>query len=1495
MYESQPGEECDMSNDTEFQVQPINNESTIKSYKELISKWSNALPYPPIENLGEHIASCSATQYYLYQLRMTTHIATRYFEERETGKHGQASSNPRSIDRIDIMGVCSDDFTSDMEVPLNDTCFERTCGTCQGDGKVSCSKCSGSGQLNCSKCGGSGQIKYTEKIPCQSCGGKGRIKQQEPVERACPVCSDMGFDRKKRCIKCGDSRRIIEQKMVDRSCQSCDGKGYHAEPRQKNCSECGATGKIACPTCNSTGQVKCSKCDGYGTFEYIYFMVQKQSTRKIIETWGNENAPVFEEKFIALDRLEAIELFSKAYPSMPLFKVLPELANCHFARELENLWVNTQNEIQHLDNTHVNEQKIEFIKYTCAVKLDYTFKGKQYTEWINPTTERIEEYGNGVLADFSTLTAAEAQKYEEEKDLHHAAQSYLKASIIDHKNTEYVNNAKRMGQKIYQAVAIPMFLGYFSTLVLYFARGYPTKTADIIYGAAGFFILLLMQYIFKFDLMYKFVEGRQLLVVAGLIIGYTIGPKNVTNFAVSNNDFNWIIYSVVGVIAWLIIRLYYSLRIMKWNEFIKAEKTAKTYQNTIDSLSPSLGWTVCIMMCIVGTAWLSYKNSSDGVSKEAIYNRGLYLVKTKSNEPRGYYFMKTSAERGYVPAKYMQGSMLLKGQGVTKNEQDAIKIIKEVAELGNQDARILLGECFEKAIGVDQDMAAAYQWYVKATEDNNKGSSFVQSVKTGWTSCLSVLHLSSRKDGDLKNETYTIAKQNAQRIAEVSSCWSGAHSGNSDDQLRLAKCYVSGNGITQDDKMALGWLKKAADQGIIEAQLIAGEWTINGKGTEKDIARGLKYYELAADQNSEMAYSMLGDCYFDGIIIEADYLKAVKYLTKAVTKEIPSALFKLGVCYRNGLGVKQDFAVAFPNIRKAAEKGYCPALYCMGESYEYGNGISIDYTKALACYKASLEKTWECTIIKKTIEDGKAGSKRLENIGKYWALANEKKDAQAQHDVGLCFMSGDGVPVSSEEALKWFKLSEEQGNYSGAARVADFKYYGIIIPQDIPAAVRKYQEMSEKGLAYAQFRLGQCYESGIGTNQNLTTALSYFKQSQEHGIVEAADSIKKISRIAAVWNLAIEENNAKAQLELGKCYWEGDGIKTNLVSAFSWFEKSSKQGNGEALYRVALCYEKGDGVNKDSKLAVNSYILSAEAKYVPSAYALGVRFEKGNNGVDKNLTDAYKYYEIASQSEYEDSKKKIVFLKEIALCWTPAFSGDPKAQYMLGECIRKGSGIDKDEIKANEWLTKSAESGYPNAQYDLAVQLLLMPEKERDIKSVVEWLNKSVQSGYANAQAKLGELYFEGIGVKENTEKALELWEKAIEQKNADAMFLLGKYRFSGQGLFNSGKDVNKAIALWTEASDLNHHDASFMLGKYYCDEGIFSSAKDKGKGFSFYTKAADAGHMEAMYTLGKMLLEQNETQQQGLSYLKKAGERGHKESIKLLQKNGVTISGLNE
>lgn len=129
-------------------------------------------------------------------------------------------------------------------------------------------------------------------------------------------------------------------------------------------------------------------------------------------------------------------------------------------------------------------------------------------------------------------------------------------------------------------------------------------------------------------------------------------------------------------------------------------------------------------------------------------------------------------------------------------------------------------------------------------------------------------------------------------------------------QHNLGVMYYYGQGVPQYYPEALKWYRRAAEQGLPEAQFTLGLMYANGQGVPQDYTEAMKWYRKAAQQGYADAQSNIGFMYDHGQGVPQDYTEAVNWYRRAAEQGYATAQFNLGVMYKTGIGVPQDYILA---------------------------------------------------------------------------------------------------------------------------------------------------------------------------------------------------------------------------------------------------------------------------------------------------------------------------------------------------------------------------------------------------------------------------------------------------------------------------------------------------------------------------------------------------------------------------------------------------------
>jgi TPR repeat protein len=100
----------------------------------------------------------------------------------------------------------------------------------------------------------------------------------------------------------------------------------------------------------------------------------------------------------------------------------------------------------------------------------------------------------------------------------------------------------------------------------------------------------------------------------------------------------------------------------------------------------------------------------------------------------------------------------------------------------------------------------------------------------------------------------------------------------------------------------------------------------------------------------------------------------------------------------------------------------------------------------------------------------------------------EKGDAKAQHNLGVMYDYGRGVPQDYTKAWKWYQMAAEHGIPEAQHNLGLMYYQGQGVPQNYSEAAKWYRRAAEQGMADSQVNLGIMYYHGQGVSQDYVLA-----------------------------------------------------------------------------------------------------------------------------------------------------------------------------------------------------------------------------------------------------------------------------------------------------------------------------------------------------------------------------------------------------------------------
>lgn len=419
-----------------------------------------------------------------------------------------------------------------------------------------------------------------------------------------------------------------------------------------------------------------------------------------------------------------------------------------------------------------------------------------------------------------------------------------------------------------------------------------------------------------------------------------------------------------------------------------------------------------------------------------------------------------------------------------------------------------------------------------ANEENNSNTNTATSPKKGQTSI----------EKSPQAETLYAEACAASGPKRVMLLQKAADAGSLDAMYELSDCYCDGEGVSKNMDLAISWLTKAADLGLMKAQTTLGMLYMSGfEGHEQNYAISEKYLTMAAERDFPKAQVALSYLY----IGMEEYGKALMWSRKAAELE-NEAYAILGQIYLEGLGVDKNEKEGLKYYEKAANGGDADAQNIVGNLFSNKN----------------------------------FGWYNLDNAFKYYQMAAAQNHLYGMFNYGLCYVTGDGCNIDILQANEWIGKAAEAGCVEAQEWLANnegineestdetYDWTGMTPDDEINyanealtnndeskakesvAILKKYANLDEPR---AQFNLALCYHFGYGIKQNYQVAASWFNKSAKLGF-------------------------APSMYQLGEKYEEGHGCTVDMTEAAKWYRKAANLGMPEAQFRLGLCYINGTGV-----------------------------------------------------------------------------------------------------------------------------------------------------------------------------------------------------------------------------------------------------------------------------------------------------------------------------
>ncbi|OQS04616.1 hypothetical protein THRCLA_03163 [Thraustotheca clavata] len=244
----------------------------------------------------------------------------------------------------------------------------------------------------------------------------------------------------------------------------------------------------------------------------------------------------------------------------------------------------------------------------------------------------------------------------------------------------------------------------------------------------------------------------------------------------------------------------------------------------------------------------------------------------------------------------------------------------------------------------------------------------------------------------------------------------------------------------------------------------------------------------------------------------------------------------------------------------------------------------------------------------------------------------------------------------------------------------------------------------------------------------------------------------ELEKVKLCWKNAMENGDLNAKFSYARLLKQGQGFeKPDLITSAMYFKQLADARHPWGTFAYAQVLQNGEGTKVHLPKAFELYHLCAQSN-IPPAYMAVANMYISGQGVEKNISEALKWYTKASES------------------------GDMHAKSLLGDWYFNGvHGLAVNRELGLSLRQEAATAGIPNAMYNMGclyVEGLEELKIEKSEAVAYQLFQQAAIKGHAMAMMNVAVMLRDGIGISKN-EDAARQWLKALAPYDINAKEML--------------------------------------------------------------------------------------------------------------------------
>jgi TPR repeat protein len=439
-------------------------------------------------------------------------------------------------------------------------------------------------------------------------------------------------------------------------------------------------------------------------------------------------------------------------------------------------------------------------------------------------------------------------------------------------------------------------------------------------------------------------------------------------------------------------------------------------------------------------------------------------------------------------------------------------------------------------------------------------------------------------------------------------------------------------------------------------------------------------------------------------------------------------------------------------------------------------------------------------------------------------------DPLAQHELGLRFLMGEGVPADTAQAIYWIKKAADHNLTSAKYNYAILLINGIGVQWDPYAAFKLFESAANDGMVQAQYVVGILYTDNLTVQRDYNLAYYWIKKAAENEYEPAQKIVSKLEpRVSKNVVDSLLSDSGKPQ-DKNPIPDPSENLTSNLGLVFIDFESIT---DSAIAITDSMLIDNIDIIGADSLSKILLADKPTTLKQLATKRNVELLTLLANNGSPEAQTILGKMYELGIYY-----KKNLV---DAGVYYYRALRNDsPSGTYIIWQLSQQQT--------FQELVQRESENGNVVAKYLWYGLSSIGFERNITISDALNLLDQSANALYLPAMVESGLNYYSNRFGRYNSETGLSLWEIAAQLGSEEAETrLIASRLLDSFGGYNKSEDFKKL----KNASKLGSLFAMVSVGLCY-EQGL-GTTQSIPEAVNYFKMAAQRGSRFAYEELKRL------------------------------------------